>query len=89
MKYTLIILILFLGHLASCDFLPKRLRIVDFNKTSKNYFVRGNVPIKNKQFQIDELRGNLSEVTGLNRYRLIVISLLNFLTSKESKLRYI
>ena len=89
MKYSVIILILFMGHLASCDLLPNRLRIVDFNKTAKNYFVRGNVPIKNKQFQIDELRGNLSEITGLNRYKLIVISLLNFLTSKESKLRFI
>jgi hypothetical protein len=60
MKIPLVLLILCLGHLAFCDFLPNRLRIVDFNKTSKNYFVRGNVPIKNKQFQIDELRGNLS-----------------------------
>lgn len=60
MKICSAIIILSLALLVSCDFLPHRLRIVDYNKTSKNYFVRGNVPIKNKEFQIDDLRGNLS-----------------------------
>jgi len=43
------------------ELLPKRLRVVDFNEASNNYFIRGSVPIdKNKKFQINELRSNLS-----------------------------
>lgn len=38
---------------------------------------------------MDELRSNLTQLTQLKRYKLIVISFLNFLTAKETKNRYI
>ena len=38
---------------------------------------------------MDELRGNLTQLTQLKRYRLVVVSFLNFLTAKETKNRYL
>jgi hypothetical protein len=57
----LLLAVLLLAALANADLLPHRLRVVDSDKGSRNYFVRGNVPIsKSKEFQMNELRGNLS-----------------------------
>lgn len=69
-------------------FLPERLLVID--SANNNFIVRGNLPINDqRQFQIKELKTNLSSLTGLKKYRLVVISFLNFLTAKETRNRYI
>jgi hypothetical protein len=68
---------------ANCELNPERLSIVDKNSKLGNYLVRGNLPISNeKKFQIDLLKQHLSNLTGLKKYDLVVISFLNFLTAK-------
>ena len=71
-----------LTTLTSTWFVPDRLAIVDQNK--KNFLIRGNLPIKNKQFQMDELKSALQNLTHLqpDSYDLIVVSLMNGLTPK-------
>lgn len=89
-KYFTVAVVAVLVAAAQCDFLPERLHVIDKNEGSKNYLVRGNLPINAKrEFQIKELKGNLSELTGLKNYQLVVYSLMNFLTPKETRNRYI
>ena len=47
MRTVLLCLALIIA-MASADFLPGRLRIVDSNSKFNNFLVRGNLPIKNK-----------------------------------------
>ena len=82
----LLILLLALA-LAQCDFDKERLRIVARN--DNHFLVRGNLPIANSTFQYDELREALDELTNTTRYRIVVVTLLNFLTAKETRSRYI
>lgn len=85
----LLLAIIWLSALAAvnCDFDKSRLRIIGQN--DKHFLVRGNLPIANDTFQYQELAGALDELTGTKEYRILVISLLNFLTAKETRNRYI
>ena len=58
LKIITLVIILVVG--GNCDFLPGRLRIVDKNMDLNNFLVRGNLPIKNNKFQLEELKGNLT-----------------------------
>ena len=62
------------------QFEPSRLRIVDMNEN--HALVRGNLPIENGEFQFKKLYKALSDLTGIKHYRLVIFSLLNFLTGK-------
>jgi len=48
---VLVFLVLLLAF-CQADFIPDRLRIVDSNDQLNTFLVRGNLPIKNKKFQI-------------------------------------
>lgn len=86
MQIITISILLALFLLVQSDFLPKRLRIVDSNRKHNTFLVRGNLPINaNDKFQFQQLKGNLSALTGSKRYELIVVSFLNYLTAKETK----
>ena len=84
MKYPLQVLtLLIILNNCLCQLNVERLKIVDKNEKLNNYLVRGNLPIDtHKKFQMKELRGNLTVLTGLNNFQLEVISFLNFLTAK-------
>lgn len=82
--------LILLVAVCKCQLKQERLRIVDSNEEGRNYFVRGNLPIDaNRQFQYEDLKSNLTALTGLDQFSLKVISFLNFLTAKETKNRYI
>lgn len=74
------ILLLLLFCTVAGQFLKERLVLVD--KKNNNFLFRGNLPVKNNKFQIEELKQALSETTGLKKYKLVVYSLLNTLTAK-------
>lgn len=71
----------------SCQFDTTRFRIID--RDEDHVLVRGNLPIHNNTFQFEELYKALSVFTGTSGYRLVIYSLLNLLTAKQTKNRYI
>lgn len=73
--------------LANCQFNESRLRIIDQNEG--HYLVRGNLPMKNFTFDFETLYKKLSQFTNTTGYRIVVISLLNAFTPKETKNKYI
>lgn len=78
-----ILFLLLLTSLSLAIFIPERLSIVDHDEKLHNYLIRGNLPMsQDHKFQMDELKRHLSDLTGLDRYQLVVISFLNFLTAK-------
>ena len=88
MKFLLLVIVLLsIQTVVECDFDKSRLRIIGQN--DEHFLVRGNLPIANNTFQYEELAGALDELTSTKNYRILVISLLNFLTAKETRNRYI
>lgn len=71
----------------SREFDPSRFRLVD--QINGSFFVRGNLPIRNGSFVFEELYGELEKFTNSSGFKVVVISLLNFLTARETKSRYI
>jgi hypothetical protein len=67
MRYCLLLaMALSIISLTNCEFNPEKLEVVDKNEKFHTYLVRGNLPIGvNKNFQIEELKANLTIITGL------------------------
>lgn len=80
--------ILIFCNLVLADLDTSLMKIINSNNNN-NFLVRGNLPVKNKKFQYKELRKSLNELTGIDDYKLVVISLMNSLTGKESTNRKI
>lgn len=65
-----------------------RIMLVD-KKDDLHFLFRGNMPIEDNKFQYEELKTALDELSNTTGYRIVVVTLLNFLTAKETKNRYI
>lgn len=81
------LILVLLAICVSCQFDTTRFRVID--RDQNHVLVRGNLPIHNNTFQFEELYKALSVFTGTQGYRLVIYSLLNLLTAKQTKNRYI
>jgi hypothetical protein len=62
-KFSSIVFLCLIANLSSAWFVPDRLAVVD--QKNKNFLIRGNLPMKDKQFQMDELKEALQNITHL------------------------